>query len=153
VGDRLTVGAVARRVGVTPKTVRYYEARGLLPEPARGDNGYRYYTAETLNRLVFIRRAKLLGLSLAEISDLVSIAEHGQCDRTQAELGSILAQKIVECTRQIEDLIQFRATLEGACQELVMSRADAAEAARDSSMCAGFDPACGCLPVTVEVHT
>ena len=51
----LTVGAVARRASVSTKTVRYYEAIGLLPRATRGENGYRYYPGEAINRMSFFR--------------------------------------------------------------------------------------------------
>lgn len=142
--DTLTVGRVARAGGVTPKTVRYYEAIGLLPPAARGSNGYRHYRQEDLHRLLFIQRAKALGLSLAEIQELVAVAEHGRCALTQAELKEILARKIADCTRRVEALIAFRTTLEQAVRRL-----DAAEEPGEPGgcpHCAAFAPSCSCLP-------
>jgi MerR family mercuric resistance operon transcriptional regulator len=67
-----TIGRLADEVGVSIDTVRFYERRGLLPEPARTAGGYRAYTAEDTWRLRFILRAKDLGFTLREIADLLA---------------------------------------------------------------------------------
>ncbi len=70
-----TLSGLAREVGVNAETVRYYERRGLLPSPPRTSSGYRQYSDDDLWRLRFIRRAKDLGFTLAEIADLLG-GEH-----------------------------------------------------------------------------
>jgi MerR family transcriptional regulator, copper efflux regulator len=69
----LTIGRLAREVGVNLETVRYYERRGLLPRPPRSASGYRLFPAEATRRLRFIRRAQELGFSLGEIRELLSL--------------------------------------------------------------------------------
>jgi len=69
----LTIGRLAREVGVNLETVRYYERRGLLPKPPRSTSGYRLFPAEAARRLRFIRRAQELGFSLGEIRELLSL--------------------------------------------------------------------------------
>ena len=59
----LTVGQLARATGVPAKTIRYYEQVGVLPVPRRSDAGYRRYSRHDVHRLLFIRRARALGLS------------------------------------------------------------------------------------------
>jgi DNA-binding transcriptional MerR regulator len=66
----LTIGGLARATGVSPKTIRYYEQVGVLPVPARSPAGYRQYTARGVDRLRFIHRARVLGLSLREVRAL-----------------------------------------------------------------------------------
>jgi MerR family mercuric resistance operon transcriptional regulator len=79
----LKIGEVARRSGTTVKAIRFYEAKGLLPRPVRSPSGYRLYADRDLKRLAFIQRAKLLGLSLAKIHDLViHLAEDGSAGLT-----------------------------------------------------------------------
>ena len=68
----LTIGAVAKRVGVAIDTIRYYEREGLLPEPVRRASGYRSYGEGTVAQLRFIRRAKDLGFTLEEIRELLA---------------------------------------------------------------------------------
>ena len=71
--ESLTIGRLARAVGVNLETVRYYERRGLLPKPPRSGSGYRLFPAEAKRRLRFIRRAQELGFSLGEIRELLSL--------------------------------------------------------------------------------
>jgi DNA-binding transcriptional MerR regulator len=66
-----TVSEAARLAGTTRKAIRVYEAKGLLPDPERTDAGYRLFTAEDVEVLRFIRRARSLGLSLAEIGEVL----------------------------------------------------------------------------------
>jgi DNA-binding transcriptional MerR regulator len=61
----LTPGQLARRAGVNPQTLRYYERRGLLPPPRRQESGYRAYASESLGMVRFIKRAQEVGFSLS----------------------------------------------------------------------------------------
>ena len=74
----MTIGAVARRVGVAIDTIRYYEREGLLPEPLRRASGYRSYDEGAVRQLRFIRRAKDLGFTLEEIRDLLALSADRQ---------------------------------------------------------------------------
>jgi DNA-binding transcriptional MerR regulator len=67
----MVIGELARRAGVSPRTVRFYEALGLLPAPPRSEGGYRLYGEDDLRRLRFVRRARELGLPLREIRRLL----------------------------------------------------------------------------------
>lgn len=69
----LLVGEVAKRAGVEPQTLHYYERRGLLPEPPRTAGNYRAYPEETVRRVRFIKRAQELGFTLREIEELLSL--------------------------------------------------------------------------------
>lgn len=79
---KMLIGELADKVGVNPKTVRYYESIGLLPEPARTDAGYRDYTHADAERLAFIRRATELNLQLDEIAEILALRERDKrpCD-------------------------------------------------------------------------
>ena len=65
----MRIGQLAQSVGVDTQTIRFYERQGLLPPPGRQENGYRVYTEKHVERLAFIRRCRILDLSLAEIHD------------------------------------------------------------------------------------
>ena len=70
----MTIGRLAKQVGVNIDTIRYYERNGLIPEPVRRASGYREYEAADVSRLRFILRAKELGFTLAEIGELLSLS-------------------------------------------------------------------------------
>ncbi len=75
--SHLPIGTLARSAGVGVDTIRYYEREGLLPPPRRRASGYRDYDPIAIDRLQFIRRAKALGFTLADIRDLLALsADH-----------------------------------------------------------------------------
>lgn len=69
----LTTGQLARNAGVNVETVRYYERRGLVPEPPRTEGGYRQYSRDAVARIRFIKRAQGLGFTLEEIGGLLEM--------------------------------------------------------------------------------
>jgi MerR family mercuric resistance operon transcriptional regulator len=71
--EALNIGQLAKKAKVNIQTVRYYERRGLLPDPPRRESGYRQYSNSDLARLHFIKHAKELGFSLREIKELLSL--------------------------------------------------------------------------------
>lgn len=145
----LTVGALAQRANVSTKTVRYYEAIGLLPKAVRGQNGYRYYPRASINRLNFIRRAKLFGLTLDEIGSLISLSDEGLCDVISPELHRVLERKVAECDRQLAEIAALRATLAAAAERLAPCTD---EATIDTcTTCSAFAPECGCLPQPSDI--
>lgn len=105
----LQIGELAARFGLNPKTIRYYEEIGLLPSPVRSESGYRRYDARDVTRLGFIRRAKVLGLTLDEIRDLLSLAAGGE--RPCQRVLEVVDAKIAEVDRRVQELQGFRAKL------------------------------------------
>ena len=75
---RLKISELASLTGVSAKAIRFYEAAGVLPPPERGANGYRLYTADAVEMLRFIKQAQGLGLTLAEIKEIVAIRQGGR---------------------------------------------------------------------------
>ncbi len=71
-----SIGEMARRTGVKVTTIRFYEGRGLLPEPGRTEGGQRRYDKSALERLTFIRHARELGFELGDILELASLTDH-----------------------------------------------------------------------------
>ncbi|OOG56734.1 MerR family transcriptional regulator [Rhodanobacter sp. C03] len=108
----LTIGAVAKRVGVAIDTIRYYEREGLLPEPVRRASGYRSYGDSTIAQLRFIRRAKDLGFTLDEIRELLTLSADRQRgvkavkQRAQQRLAAI-ELRITELQRVRDGLAQL----------------------------------------------
>lgn len=84
----LRIGELAERMGVNPRTIRYYEAIGLLPEPKRRPSGYRTYGASDLERLAFIRQAQQFGLRLDVIGEILALRDRGDrpCDYVLASV-------------------------------------------------------------------
>ena len=117
-----TIGQFARQVGLNPKTIRYYEEIGLLPQPPRNDVGYRLYCDEDLPRLRFIQRAKMLGLSLAEVKQLADYADDGHCGPLQDRLLTLVAEKLAEVERRLAELAAFRDDLQRFHDELAVRR-------------------------------
>ena len=107
----LTIGELAGQLQLNPKTIRYYEEVGLLPKPQRSESGYRLYSKYEIERLRLIKRAKLLGLSLAEIKEIVEYAIDGRCGAIEDRLLSLMEAKLNEIDQKIEDLITFRGNL------------------------------------------
>lgn len=102
----LRIGEVAARAGLNPKTLRYYEALGLLPSPLREANGYRRYAAETLELLAFIRQAQGLGFTLDEIKEILAIRRRGEVPCSHVR--SLLQAKAAELDRKLADLVALR---------------------------------------------
>lgn len=106
----MRIGELAERTAVNVQTVRYYERRGLLPEPARTRSGYREYGEDALLRLRFVLDAKGLGFTLSEIRELLDL----RVDRgtiVEDVRGRALAK--IEATKsKIGDLRRIQATLE-----------------------------------------
>ncbi|MCK5656361.1 MAG: MerR family transcriptional regulator [Syntrophobacteria bacterium] len=71
--ETLSIGQLAKKAEVNIQTVRYYERRGLLPDPPRRESGYRQYSLSDLARLRFIKHAKELGFSLRETMELLTL--------------------------------------------------------------------------------
>ncbi|MCW4386538.1 heavy metal-responsive transcriptional regulator [Salinibacterium sp. SYSU T00001] len=105
----MRIGEAAAAAGMTAKTLRFYEVRGLLPEAKRSANGYRDYSLETTARLDFIRRSRIAGLTLAQIRDILRIRDAGQAPCTHVR--DLLAQQLTNLDRQIAELLALRATV------------------------------------------
>ncbi len=105
-----TVKHVAERVGLPSRTVRYYDRIGLV-SPGRSESGYRIYSPEDEGKLRFVRQAKALGLSLAEIRGLMAAAERGCCGEVVPELERLLEGKVAEIDTRIAELRSFRERL------------------------------------------
>jgi MerR family transcriptional regulator, copper efflux regulator len=107
----LTIGLLADDLGVSVDTVRYYERRGLLPEPLRTDAGYRSYTDEDRRTLAFILRAKEHGFTLREIADLLAHVTAG-VDDAPAAVRAAAAAKLDALNEQRRALDSIAARLE-----------------------------------------
>jgi MerR family mercuric resistance operon transcriptional regulator len=105
----LTIGEIAKQADVGVETIRFYEREGLLRQPPRTRSGYRQYSPDTIRRVRFIRRAKELGFTLKEISELLSLRV--DTDRTCAEVRTIAQTKINDIEGKIGELQRIAAVL------------------------------------------
>jgi DNA-binding transcriptional MerR regulator len=106
------IAEVCDRTGLSPRTIRYYEEIGLLPDVRRRVSGRRIYGADELERLGFISRLKALGLSLAEIRELNAV--HGIGGSTRAMLGrlqDLLGAHLDDVDRRLAELSDLRGEL------------------------------------------
>ena len=108
---QLKIGKLARQTDLSIKTIRYYEQRGLLEQPPRTEGGYRLYGPEEVARLRFIQRAKLLGLTLEEIRELVGLAARCNEGEIVPRLEEVLEAKLEETERKLAELTAFRQNL------------------------------------------
>ncbi len=105
----LTIGKVSAASGVTTDTIRFYEKCGLVCPNERSQAGYRLYSADVLDRLKFISRAKSAGFSLDDISQLLTLKDNPQ--ETCKSVYAHAQKKRSELETKIRDLTEMRETL------------------------------------------
>ena len=103
------IGEVAKRLGMNPRTIRFYESAGLLPPPQRTEHGYasaghRLFSLEDLRRLQFVRQARLLDLSLEQIRELVGAIEDGCCRVARPHVKNLIREKLPDLRRRIAEI-------------------------------------------------
>lgn len=106
----VNIGEAARHSGVSAKMVRHYEALGLLPHVARTDSNYRQYSEADVHTLRFIRRARDLGFSMADIAELVSLWQNPR--RRSASVLKLTQRHLADLNRRIEAMQAMARTLE-----------------------------------------
>jgi MerR family transcriptional regulator, copper efflux regulator len=113
-----STGQLAKAAGVHIETIRYYERKGLIPSPERRASGYRQFPEETVHRIRFIRRAKDLGFSLAEIGELLALrldpdsSCHSIKERAEEKIAGI-EEKIEALERMRQVLSDLTAACDG----------------------------------------
>jgi DNA-binding transcriptional MerR regulator len=134
------IGKAAEESGVTVKAIHYYERIGLIPKARRRNSGAhtggnRIYSDSDVGRLRFIRHARLLGLNLAEIRELLAVADGNGCPRTQPEYQEVLRRHLHEIDERVRHLLGLR----GAIEALLTSdhRADGETCSWSTCECMG----------------
>jgi MerR family copper efflux transcriptional regulator len=130
-----TIGEAARRSGLTPKAVRLYEERGLLPSVERTQAGYRLYTEHDIRALRFIRQARAVGLGLAEIHTIMTLRRAGV--PPSKDIIGLLQARFGEIERQLSELQALRHALADVL-DTARSKADRGE---DARLCRVLDQA------------
>ena len=105
----MLIGQLADALEIPTRTIRFYERKGLLPEPQRADNGYRVYDDATLARLRFIRTAQAAGLTLAEIASIIHVRDDGTAPCSHVD--SLLETKLAEVRDRRRQLAALEAEL------------------------------------------
>lgn len=105
----MRIGQLATATGVNASTLRFYERRGLLPDPQRTPAGYRTYPPEATDRVAFIRRAQTCGLTLTHIAEILAVRDdgHAPCHH----LADLVDARLDAIDQRIADLIATRAEL------------------------------------------
>src|SRR5215217_2939399 len=102
----MRIGELAERLGITTKAIRFYEGIGLLPDPARTPSGYRSYEEVDAERLVFIKTAQRLGLSLDEIKEIIAFRDRGE--RPCGYVADVLQRQVTDLDRRIREMRALR---------------------------------------------
>jgi Cu(I)-responsive transcriptional regulator len=106
----MNIGEVARRAGLPAKTIRYYEAIGLVVPSARSANGYRDHSEQDLRLLQFVARARSLGFPIEDCRDLLGL--YRDQHRASADVKALALARVAETERKIRELAAMKATLE-----------------------------------------
>jgi len=114
--EKMTIGKLAKALDLNIETIRFYHREGLVKEPVKRTNGYRYYGLEHFSRIIFIKKAKELGFTLNEIKELLHL--NTQRRASCADVLPKVKEKISELDKKINDLKQIKSSLvklKGAC--------------------------------------
>jgi DNA-binding transcriptional MerR regulator len=111
----LKIGELASRAGVTANAIRFYERKRILPPAKRAANRYRLYDGDAVGMLSFVKQATNLGLTLAEIKDIIAIHRGGRppC----AHVHRLLRDKAAELDRKLKDLLDVRRRIRRSLRE------------------------------------
>ncbi len=122
----MQIGELGQQLGVNPKTIRYYESIGLLPEPARSSSGYRVYDETDADRLGFIKAAQRLGLALDEVREILALRDGGQAPC--AYVRSVISREVADIDQRLDELHRLRG-------ELVALEQRARDASGEGAIC------------------
>ena len=104
-----TIGSLAETAGVNVETIRFYQRKGLMPEPEKPYGSIRRYGAAELARVRFIKSAQRLGFSLEEIGELLKLEDGARC----SEARQLAEQKLVDVRQKLSDLQRIESVLAG----------------------------------------
>ena len=107
--EQFNIGEAAARSGVSAKMVRHYESLKLLPTVTRTDSGYRRYSDKEVHTLRFIRRARDLGFSMAEIAELLKLWQNRR--RASADVKRIAQRHVADLERRMAAMAEMRDSL------------------------------------------
>ncbi|HEM8878155.1 TPA: Cu(I)-responsive transcriptional regulator [Providencia stuartii] len=106
----MNISEIAKKTGLTAKAIRFYEEKGLITPPERGENSYRYYQDRHLNELGLLKQAKDVGFTLEECGELLSLFRNPA--RHSADVKNTTMAKIAELEQTIAKLSAIKDTLQ-----------------------------------------
>ena len=118
----MTIGQLARRVGIRPSAIRYYEAQGILMPPMRSASEYRLYGSETVSMIRFVRRARELGFSIEQIRQIVDASRD---DLPCTACRKLIEQRLVQVEKELHQLRSLRDRLRRLARQPTPAIADA----------------------------
>lgn len=136
--ESITIGDLGAKAGVQPRTIRFYEGKGLMPAPLRSSSGYRLYSDQDVRRLQLIRTARSLGLSIRDVQQLMAGAQHERCGSFQGQAARLIISKLEQVEAKIREMTSLKEELQKAMQSLAHGAAG-----RDSGVLECKD--CRCL--------
>ena len=141
----MRISQLAESVGVPTSTVRYYERIGLLEAPDRTSSGYRDYDQDAATRLLFVSRARKMGLTCEQIVDLLPAWDGSNCAGAHERVGALIAEKQAEISAKVAELRAFAAEL-GEVQETMQATPPPSACCTDLSCCVPEGPS-GYVPL------
>lgn len=139
---RYRIAEVAVRTGFSTPTLRYYEEIGLLPPAERTPAGYRVYDDRAVDRLRFVARAKQLGCTLEEITDLAEAWDRDDCAPVKHQLRGLVDEKLTEVEARLAELLALQADLRRAATTL-----------RTAPLDGPCNESCGCYATNAQGAT
>ncbi|MGF1695284.1 Cu(I)-responsive transcriptional regulator [Vibrio kyushuensis] len=106
----MNIGTVSKLTGLSSKSIRLYEEKGIITAPIRSESGYREYSSKNVQELSLIARAKNAGFSLIECKELVQLAQNP--NRKSSEVKSKTKEKLGEIQMKIDELTEIKNQLE-----------------------------------------
>jgi MerR family copper efflux transcriptional regulator len=106
----VNISEVSKRTGLSAKSIRFYEDKGLISQPSRAENGYRTYRKEHIDELMLIMRSRKVGFTLDECKELLSLARN--VNRESSDVKSRAQEKLFEIRDKIAELQKMEAQLE-----------------------------------------
>jgi Cd(II)/Pb(II)-responsive transcriptional regulator len=111
---QLKIKELAKKIGLSIDTIRFYEKKGLIPPPLRGDNNYRYYDEEAYKKLIFIKHCRDLDISIQEILQLNELLQHPE--QNCNAVNHIIDQHLIDIQHKINSFINFQKQLQALRQ-------------------------------------
>ena len=143
----MRISELADSVGVPASTVRYYERVGLMASPARTASGYRDYSEDAATQLLFITRARRMGLSCEQITALIPLWAGTNCSAAHDRVALLIQEKQAEIADRVAELKQFSAQLD-AVRDTLEAESPPPACRADLTCCV---PASSGVPVTIEL--